>query len=466
MEESLSFRDKLKLFEQKKIQYFGNNNPSKNLIKIKEFGKNNLVYGEIEENTKEVTINQLKKTKTQMKKTICEDILQFIEEKPVFPCLLISKDDNGKIEMNMNCLKDIDINNIKIIKEEGFELTKRKDMYDYQVIDFSNFQFDISIIHNNINFESKAKNMEKTSEKNQLLIGKYKLYSFNINEGDLSFNSHFLQKFETIANAHSSDKMKAKEIDEIFESQGYFIPLKIYIGGLFINRYNRKNAKSLRQSLIKLNKNLSLVDGEFKLNQGFECSSGEEVNQIFLNENTQIIGGDKNEKHFEKWTKSVKICNSHIIECTNIIEAKNILPNELKNKLKIPLQYVEDKYLKRRKYYQIINSLKDIELDTKKGYDDISKGYCRESEIPKIYKKEINFYAQKSFGCTTKTVSESFEDIIVGFKFISKRNDDNNGEWDIKFNPLLKKEINVTFTSQFIRVEKYLIQIFLMRFPD
>ena len=52
MEESLSFRDKLKLFEQKKIQYFGNNNPSKNLIKIKEFGKNNLVSGEIEENTK------------------------------------------------------------------------------------------------------------------------------------------------------------------------------------------------------------------------------------------------------------------------------------------------------------------------------------------------------------------------------------------------------------------------------
>lgn len=465
MEEQLSFKDKLKLF-QKEANKEEKNIYSKNLVKIKEFGKSNMISGEIENDTKEATIHQLKGSKNPRKKTICGEILNFIKEKPVFPCLLISKDDNGKIEMNMNCLEDIDIDNIKIIKEEGFEMTKRKDMYDYQVIDFSNFQFDISVLHNNVNFASKAKNMEKISEKNHLLIGKYKLYSFNINEGDLSFNSHFLKKFEIIANDHSSDKMKAKEIDEIFESQGYFIPLKIYIGGLFINRYNKKNIRSLRESLIELTKNMTLVEDEFKLKDGLDYSSGRDVNQIFLNENTQIIGGDKNEKNFEKWTKSVKIFNSHIIECTNIIEAKNILPNELKNKLKIPLQIIEEKYLKRRKYYQIINSLKDVELDEYKGYDDFSKGLCKESNIPEIYKKEIDFYAQKTAGYTTKTVSESFEDIIVGFKFISKRDDDKNGQWDIKFNPLLKKEINVTFTSQLIRVEKYLIQIYLMRFPD
>ena len=151
--------------------------------------------------------------------------------------------------MNMHCLKDIDIDKIKIIKEEGFEMTKRKDTYDYQIIDFSNFQFDISVVHNNINFSSKAKNMEKISEHNNLLIGKYKLYSFNINEGDLSFNPYFIQKFESIANDSSSDQIKAKEIDEIFESQGYFIPLKIYIGGLFINRYNKKNMKSLKETI-------------------------------------------------------------------------------------------------------------------------------------------------------------------------------------------------------------------------
>ena len=257
----------------------------------------------------------------------------FYSRKACFPCLLISKDDNGKIEMNMNCLKDIDIDNIKIIKEEGFEMTKRKDMYDYQVIDFSNFQFDISVLHNNINFSAKAKNMEKTTEKNNLLIGKYKLYSFNINEGDLSFNSHFIKKFETIANDNSSDKMKAKELDEIFESQGYYIPLK-YIVGLFINRYNKINIRNIRESLIRLNKNKTLIDEEIYLKEGFDSSYGKDVSKIFLNEDTQIIGGDKNQKDFEKWTKSVQIYNSHIIECTNIIEAKNILTNDLKERLK------------------------------------------------------------------------------------------------------------------------------------
>ena len=468
MEEKLSFKDKLKLFQKEanKMPFLEKNNPKKNSFKIGEFGKRNFISEEIEDDKipKAATIHELKETKNKRKKAIGEEIINFIKEKPVFPCLLISKDDNGKIEMNMNCLKDIDLDNIKIIKEEGFEMTKRKDMYDYQVIDFSNFQFDISVLHNNINYEFKTKNLEKISEKNSLIIGKYKLYSFNINEGDLSFNSHFLNKFETIANDDSSDKIKAKEIDEIFESQGYFIPLKIYIGGLFINRYNKKNSKSLRESIVRLNK--TLAENEFKLKDGFESSSENDLNKIFINQNTQIIGGDKNEKNFDKWTKSVRITNSHIIECTNIIEAKNILPNELKQKLKIPLQLVETKYLKRRKYYQIINALKDIQLDEYKGYDDLSKGLCKERKIPEIYKKVIDFYADKSVGYTTKAVSESFEDIIVGFKFISKRDDDKNGEWDIKFNPLLKKEIYVTFTSQFIRVEKYLIEIYLMKFPE
>ena len=468
MTEPLTFKDKLKLFQKEanKRPFLEINKPSKNLVKIKEYGKKNMISGEIEDETKEVTIHELKGTKNPKKKTIFGEILHFIKEKPVFPCLLISKDDNGKIEMNMNGLKEIDIDNIKIIKEEGFEMTKRKDMYDYQVIDFSNFQFDISVLHNNVNFSSKTKNIEKVSAKNHLLIGKYKLYSFNINEGDLSFNSYFIKKFETIANDDSSDKMKAKEIDEIFQSQGYYIPLKIYIGGLFINRYNKKNIRSIRDSLIKLNKNMNLVEDEFLLKDGLDFSSEKEVNQIFLSENTQIIGGDKNEKNFENWIKSVKIYNSQIIECTNIIEAKNILPNDLKDKLKKPLQCIEVKYLKRRKYYQIINSLKDVDLDEYKGYDDFSKGICKENDIPEIYRKEIDFYAKKSFPYTTKTVSESFEDIIVGFKLISKRDDDKNGEWVIKFNPLLKKEINITFTSQFVRVEKYMIYIYLMRFPD
>ena len=142
------------------------------------------------------------------------------------------------------------------------------------------------------------------------------------------------------------------------------------------------------------------------------------------------------------------------------------MPNQLKEKLKKPLQLVKEKYLKRTKYIEYINSLKDIKLGEKKGYNDFSKGICKESNIPEVYKKEIYCYGDKSFGYTTKIISESFDDIIVGFNIISKRDDEFNGEWDIEFNPLLKKEIKITFVSQFIRVEKYMIYIYLMKFPE
>ena len=59
-----------------------------------------------------------------MKRTIIEELQTFIKEKSVFPCLLISKDDNGKIETNMICLNDIDIDKIKVIKEDCFEIIK------------------------------------------------------------------------------------------------------------------------------------------------------------------------------------------------------------------------------------------------------------------------------------------------------------------------------------------------------
>lgn len=161
--------------------------------------------------------------------------------------------------------------------------------------------------------------------------------------------------------------MKAKEIDEIFENQGYYISLKIYIGGIFINRYNDKNYKLFKEDI-----NLS----------------GKDIRKIFINENTQIIGGEKSEKNFELWTQSVQISNSNIIECSNIIETKNILPNQLKEKLQKPLQLVEVKYLKRTKYIEYINSLKDIKLSEKKDIMTFQKEYVKKVIYQKYIKKK------------------------------------------------------------------------------
>ena len=61
---------------------------------------------------------------------------------------------------------------------------------------------------------------------------------------------------------------------------------------------------------------------ELQFKSEVEFSSDNEITQIFNNENTKIIGGDKAEKNLEKWTKSIKIFNSNVIEYTKIIELK------------------------------------------------------------------------------------------------------------------------------------------------
>ena len=200
--------------------------------------------------------DSLNNDNTFYKRTVSKEIQDFFNEKPIFPCLLISKDDNGNIETNMSCLNDIDIEKIKAVKEDSFEIVKRKDIINTQMIDFSNYQFDISVIHNNANFSKNAKFTHKKHNNDSTILGKYKLYSFNITEGDLSFKKHIIDRFKNIANDNSSDTIKAKEIDEIFESQGYYIPLKIYIGGLFINNYNLETIKGLGDSFIHLDKEM------------------------------------------------------------------------------------------------------------------------------------------------------------------------------------------------------------------
>ena len=286
MQNTLNIKDRIKDFQDK---------PKKLITFEKKSEKEPLIFDQKDNGSSD-------KGGKFYKKTISGELQAFINEKPVFPCLLISKDDNGKIESNMNCLNDIDIDKIKAIKEDSFEIVKRKDIINTQMIDFSNYQFDISVIHNNANFLKNVKNKQKKMNKDNTIIGKYKLYSFNINEEDLSFKKNFIDKFNIIANDNSSDKDKAKEIDEIFETYGYYIPLKIYIGGLFLNNYNKENIRGLRDSLFHLNKKLEYNQNkeELQFKSEVDFSSDNEITKIFINENTKIIGGDRTEKNLEK----------------------------------------------------------------------------------------------------------------------------------------------------------------------
>ena len=86
---------------------------------------------------------------------------------------------------------------------------------------------------------------------------------------------------------------------------------------------------------------------------------------------------------------------------------------------------------------------------------------------PKIYCIETELKTDGSFlQRSVLKYEKNFDDIIVGWRIDSKWRDGTNGEWESENNPLLKHNVNFTFTSQRFRGERFGIQIYLMKFPE
>ena len=68
-----------------------------------------------------------------------------------------------------------------------------------------------------------------------------------------------------------------------------------------------------------------------------------------------------------------------------------------------------------------------------------------------------------------QVIDESFQDIIVGWKIISKRDDEYNGKFTFK-DPILTKKIYIQFvpktTLKISRDQKYDLEIFLIKLPE
>ena len=393
------------------------------------------------------------------------EIDEFLKNTPVIPCFLISKDE-GRIEVSIDGFEKKKIP-IEKIKENYFKILYQEEEEDFNILIDKNFSADICLYGNGQNFERKAHSNKDNSEEHKVFVGEYKLYSLNIREEDLSFSKYYKDKFQAIANSDSSDKEKAKELENIFSVIGYFIPKKIYIGGMLINHTDKikriKTINTINSLKVSFNKNISI-------NSGFDSSNKSKLNEIFNSEKTEIIGGNTACKNFEEWIKSIKISNSNIIECTNIITAKNIMEDTLRKNLEIPLKIIENKYLREKKYLEYLNEIKNTKLTVLEGESDIIKGICKEidkSSEPIIYLKTFSIYRDPSTipFRTTEIFSQNFSDMIVGFKITDERKDNLNGKWTLESNPLGKNDIKITFESKFIRAQHFFIYVYLMKYP-
>jgi len=395
-----------------------------------------------------------------------DEVEEFLKKKKILPCFLISKDE-GKIE---TIFDGFEKENIPIQKnqENSFIVTYQESKDDIQMIVDKKYSEDIALYGNSLKFNANKKRNEESSSSKKLFIGEYKLYSFNIKEEDLSFSKYYIDKFQKVANSCLSDEEKSKELENIFISTGYYIPKKIYIGGMLISQVNQFSKSKKINSMNSLDFSLNVDKNLDK--SSFSSEEKSKFNEIYNSQSTQIIGGDNQAKTFEDWIKSINLTNSNVIECCNIITADNILDNDLKKQLEIPLKLINEKYVRIKNYLNNINQVKDKKLRGHKGYGNFNRGFCEEKNVsnePRIKMESFKFFTPVSYfpPIYYEEFHKEFDSIIIGFEIIDNRRDSNNGEWTIKNEPLGNREITIEFGSCFLREQNFTLKIYLMEIP-
>lgn len=438
----------------------------------------------------------LKKEEVEVPK----EIELFLEEKIILPCALKSEP-SGNIISYIDCFKKVPISDIKFRKEEYSEYNLFETENEFlnkniETLDAQAF-LDISCIHCDPEFKRKVEKIDGFTKKKTSIVVKYILYTFSIDQQYIQLSPYWIGKIKDITNSNDSDEEKAKELDEIFKVIGYFIPLEIKIGGLFTYNIDESKNNILKKSNSELNlkanfesyllfqkkvennndessendkenRNTSKISVKGKGNGSWKETDDNTKNDKYFLNHSKIKGGNIYAKNLDEWLNSLTFKNSEIIEYLNITKVKNILDDNLKNKLKIPLEMVDRKYKMRKEYIKTFEELKNMNIHTQyKGESSISKGICEERECPLIVCKKFNAKSDGSlFKKLTLSVCESFNDIIVGYHINSCWHDGTNGEWNLDEDPILKKSINIYFESKRHRGESFEVFVYLMKFPE
>lgn len=230
---------------------------------------------------------------------------------------------------------------------------------------------------------------------------------------------------------------------------------------IFFIRNNEKN-KYINDLNLKTDNQCISLNGT--LNTSFISI----LKDLYTNKKTSIVGGDTKKIHnFEDWKSSITFENCEIIGYGLTIPIIDVLDHYLRKNLEKSLGKIQKKYNNRKLYLQTIEALKlkikqnkNKWKEKRKGND--SDGIIKENDIIyskyfKIEKEWKTFYVNRDFNEPTK-------DIIVGWK--KNSNKDNNGEWFLKENPLLKERMDAHFSSQFLRGINYGITIYFMDYPE
>ena len=351
---------------------------------------------------------------------------------------------------------------------KSYQLTKVSGKFDTSI------STDISIFHNDFNFQAhvqKIKDEEYNSD-STYLIAKYNLGSLSINNDDISMSDEMKKKINYISEDITlNDIDKAKELDKIFRSYGFFIPLTINIGGQFIvdskEIEKTTNENFLNELITKIDATIKYnnipIDGVIDSNISYSIQNI--MKEMYVFKKTSIVGGNIYKNNFDDWLSTLTLENCDITGYGNIIPVTDLLDYELKRKLSVPLKQIEKKYMNRKKYIEIFQDLQkkvrnEVWQKEREGND--GDGIVEENDL--IYVKKFKVEKGWSYFYADQDFSEIFPDMIVGWKTVSSK--EHNGKWTIEENPLLQNSLKIHFSSGWLRGINYEIYIYLLDYPD
>ena len=377
---------------------------------------------------------------------------RFIKE---LPCVIKSSDTN--IERYNRCFNELSSSKFRVYKENRTSIEEMENKENNEIIKDDEVSLGLSVFGQGAEGKLGRKTEEKSSIENSAIVAMRILYTISINEEeDITFKKSFLDKIEKIAKLECSDEEKAKELDKIFQTTGIYIPLKMYIGGLFKYNTEKMNQAEKKEYLRELSANANLEQYLVEVKSSYNHKDSQESNIDSLKKKTSCIGGDINQ-NYDDWLKTVNIKNSDFIQYSEFREIFDFLNDDLKKQLSKPIDIIKKKYKKRISYAKIIEQLK-ITKGEQLFLDDID-----EEDLPEIYDDVIYLKKEKAlFGSVEAEVQKSYKDIIIGLKINSAQ--EKNGTPIFK-SPILKKEINIKFKSNFCCPLKYEIKVYLMKYP-
>ena len=344
---------------------------------------------------------------------------------------------------------------------KSYQMTKVSGKFDTSLSPY------LTVLYNEFNFKLHVENLKEGvyDTNSEFLTAKYNLGSLSIKNEDVSINPQLKRKLVNIAdNFALSDAEKTEELNKLFQSYGYYIPLTINIGGQFVIDTKEIESSTSEQFLLELMAKINIAQQKIGTNNSVNYN--EIMKKMYNFRKVSIIGGDIKKSDFNEWIASLTLENCDITGYSNIIPITDLLDNEIKSKMLKPLKQIEDKYNKRRRYIKIIEDLRKRmsslwKKEKVKGND--GDGMVKE-ESDLVYLKTFRVEKKWSALCVETDFREPFTDIIVGWKITDLK--EHNGEWTLKENPLLKYKMDAHFKSELSRGIDYEISIYFMRYPE